>query len=159
LPLPVRWLDGPDMVASRVGARAHESRGYFLAVTPDDNGLEVDRIAVIDLDDGAVCLDGESRQGRLLNQVIGLFDVENVRNAIRGSEFLPDRLFHGGKERSRSDLDPCLREYLSALGPLRVAAETRAHADAACRFNLCPAARLVIERYLDRAPGAGTAGV
>ena len=98
LSLPVKWIEGPDIVSATVGRRRHTSRGYFLNINPEDNGIEVDRVALINLKDNININDGEITRGVLCNRLVGLFQVDVLRRELRNgklrrNDFRPQKLF------------------------------------------------------------------
>jgi len=166
VPLAVEWLDGPDSADIAAGRRHRRTKGYFLNITPVDNGIELDRIALIRLDQGVTLLDGELRNGRLVNQIVGLFDAKKMRGHAR-IEVIPDAVFFGGRERilrakTRArrikELGDIVAEYLENPALERSDSERRAFRESAAPYSLCPAARLMVERYLDWATTKGGHG-
>jgi hypothetical protein len=155
LPLPLTWVDGPDSVDVTVGDRTRSTDGYFLNITPEDNAIELDRIAFINLGKGVALLDGEHRNGKLLNEVIGLFEVEKMRDLSR-KEFLPDVVFFDGREQKLKKKDPAGRRkelagvigrYLKSPTLERSDDERRAYAAAKVTYDLCPITRAIVHRF------------
>ena len=76
--LLVEWGIGPDSLAIAYGGEAPRPLpGFFLNINATDFGIEVDRIAHLDVSSDATLLDGELNDGRLINRPIGLFEVDN----------------------------------------------------------------------------------
>jgi hypothetical protein len=73
--IPLKLIDGPDSVAVKSGTCEQLSSGDFLNITPDDNAIEVDQVALINLNGNLRPLDGEIDRGSLLNRIVGLFEV------------------------------------------------------------------------------------
>jgi len=152
-PCPVHWIDGPDRVRADVLGSVRETAGWFLAITPEDNAIEVDRVARVDVPGDLRLLDGELTPGGLLDRIVGLFPVdetlEQVTRAPAGA-VLPARVFRSGVERDPAELDVLVEEYFDDLAArgLGTADERRAHARLAHheRYRLCPVARSVVAR-------------
>ncbi len=171
--LPLVWIEGPDRVratlrrqeratrgdspSARPGKswqRRYVTKGYFLSVTPQDNGIEVDRIARINLDVGGEIrlVDGELRDGQVLNRVVGLFEVTGFKKRLKTHDFRPDIHFHDGIERlGRAEFKRSVKTYLKDLEKrkLRDPKSIKRNRDARPRFDLCPITRSVIQRYFD----------
>jgi hypothetical protein len=157
LPIPLKWVDGPDTADVDVEGRRRETKGYFVNITPEDNAIELDRIALVNLGKGVTLLDGENRNGKLLNEVIGLFEVEKMRDLSR-AEFIPDLVFFSGNKRpldeggsagQLEELAVIVEEYfknpdLDRSNDLRLA-----YRNAPIKFDLCPITRAVIERFFE----------
>ncbi|MEW6209090.1 MAG: TIR domain-containing protein [Acidobacteriota bacterium] len=154
LSLPVKWIEGPDWVSATVGRRRHTSRGYFLNINPEDNGIEVDRIALINLKDNINIYDGEITRGVLCNRMVGLFQVDSLRRELkngklRRSDFRPQRLFFEGQEEKPERLEELTRlETLPAQAGLRTEEEKRRFRDEPKKFDLCPVTRNLAQRYM-----------
>jgi hypothetical protein len=155
LPIPMKWVDGPDSAEVEVAGRRQETKGYFVNITPEDGAIELDRIAFINLGKGVTLLDGEHRNGKLLNEVIGLFEVEKMRDLSR-AEFVPDVVFFDGGTRALPDRDAAGRlpelskiveEYLKSPTLERSAGERTAYRKTASKYDLCPISRAVIGRF------------
>ncbi len=155
LSLPVKWIEGPDKVSARIGRRSHTSGGYFLNINPEDNSIELDRIALINLQNGVTLFDGEISRGVLCNRAIGLFPVSEIRRKFRRGkidkmEFRPKRLFIGGEERDTTNLvETIRRECVEATPEILGEGEIQAFKRAPNKLNLCPVTRGIVERYFD----------
>ena len=75
----LEWVLGPDRVSVGLGGERHHSANHFLSITLEDHAIELDRIAVIYLEDDVRFLDGEIAHGRVLNRVVGLFETDRFR--------------------------------------------------------------------------------
>lgn len=164
-PLRVEWNpQGPDTLhiqyepQDRIVPPTTE-QGYYLNITTKDFGIELDCIARIPLPPGAVLLDGEINDNRLLNRPIGLFRVDKMQKAIdHSTEFLPDILFHSAvrvldipsspDEFYNSIIDGKFLTYLQEIG-LRNEEEiyNRRKVPLDERFDLCPVTRSIIQRH------------
>mgnify|MGYP000937755173 CR=1 FL=1 len=62
-------------------------KDFFVNITPDDNALELDNIALINLTDNVKFYDGEveftkDNKRFLLNRIIGFFEVDRILNHL-----------------------------------------------------------------------------
>lgn len=156
-PLPIKLLDGPDALSVQHPDRLKESRGFFLSLTHEDSAIELDRVAAIQLPEGAALFDGEYESGLLLNRPIGLFRVERLImqvstawNSRSRRKFLPDRLFFSGLEREPGELEIILRdEYFPAHRKkgFRTRKQDIHYRNEKRRFGLCPITRSILARY------------
>jgi len=157
LPIPLKWVDGPDAADVTVEGRRRETKGHFINITPEDNAIELDRIAFINLGKGVTLLDGEHRNGKLLNEVIGLFEVEKMRDLSR-TEFIPDVVFFDGKDRTLQEKESAdrteklagiIKEYLKSPILDRSDKERQDYAATEPKYNLCPITRSIITRFFE----------
>jgi hypothetical protein len=129
----------------------HTGHG-LLNINGEDFGIKFDRIARLAVSPDTVFCDGEVVRGRLPNRVVGLFEVENLNASLAACkmEFLPDRLFWNGQDRTGDDPVEVIEEYLLASSGRHLRnTETSATEEAdAIRFGLCPVTRNIISRYL-----------
>ena len=157
LPIPLKWVDGPDVVEVDVEGRRCVTKGYFVSITPEDNAIEVDRIAFINLGKGVTLLDGEHRNGMLLNEVIGLFEVEKMRDLSR-TEFIPDKVFFDGQEwpfkenvpeGRREELAGAIGQFLKSPTLVRSEDLRLAYREVPIKYNLCPITRSIIHKFFE----------
>lgn len=148
-PMPLKWIEGPDSVTVTFRGRTESHHGVFLSVTPEDHGIEVDRVALIRLNGNIRVLDGEGFNGKLFNHVVGLFEVQSFFKQLKGQTFKPDRVFHDGKEFNPDQLQKVIDSYLSQVRKdrLRSSKQVADFERTRRRFNLCPISRAVAERY------------
>jgi hypothetical protein len=149
LSIPLKWVDGPDRVEAYVGNRRLVSSGYFLNVTPADNAIELDRIALINLADKVTLFDGESRNGVLLNRVIGLFDVDRFEDKLEGNEFYPDLVYYDGEQHMSDKLEESIASYMADLDKVRSPEEKQEFEETSVRYDLCPVSRAIAKRYYE----------
>lgn len=147
--IPLKLVDGPDSVAVKFGAREKVSTGVFLNITPDDNAIEIDQIALINLGGNACFLDGEIGPGGLYNRIVGLFDVETMKDRVDAEVLYPDRLFLNARERQPDEIGAAIAEYLTYTercddSRKRSVADYRSVTEP---FRLCPITRVMIGRY------------
>jgi hypothetical protein len=154
LSLPVKWIEGPDRVSATVGRRKNTSRGYFLNINPEDNGIEVDRVALIKLEENINIYDGEITRGIPCNRLVGLFQVDLLRRELKNGklkrfDFRPQRLFFDGQEEKPERLEELTeRETLPAQAGLRTEEEKQRFRDEPKKFDLCPVTRNLAQRYM-----------
>lgn len=148
-PLPLKWMEGPDRVRAFVEKKECTTGGYFLSITPEDNAIEVDRIAHTNLTGDVCLLDGEMLEGTVLDRIIGLFEVEAFEKKFRQEgrrDFIPDLYFHQGKRWEPDHLDESIEEYLDRLVKLNIR-DSLDEEGFSNEKSLCPIARSVIDRY------------
>ena len=107
---------------------------------------------MISLDGDIVLIDGEFRNGRLFDRIVGLFPVDEMIDAVDSGclEFRPARhFFHGRPHRDASQLEANIDEYLENLktNRLRRPSDLDAYKRTERRFDLCPVTRSMISRY------------
>ena len=162
-PLEVRWdPSGPDTLRVRFGGQETVvQQGFYLNINASDFGIEFDRIARVRLPEGAVLLDGELNDNRLLNQPIGLFEVGRTQKAVYdgSTEFVPERLYYDATPEfcsppSAAALrgDVLRNKYLERLLRIGVRGEEgvkewEAVPPGAC-LDLCPVTRSIIRRHM-----------
>jgi hypothetical protein len=137
----IHWIEGPDTITATVLGRCETTRGVFVSVTPEDNAIEVDRVARVKLDAEFQCLDGEMSLGKPIGRIIGLFEMEALKKNMNSHEFLPERLFFEGLERNPKAFRSVLDEYRGQCGKPPVAQ------DAEILTDLCPITRVLLTRF------------
>lgn len=152
--LPLKWIDGPDQIDAAVRSRRKSTGGYFLSVTPEDGAIEVDKFGLINLSGDVAIIDGEITGGVLLNRIVGLFEVQKPRDWVNDHEFSPDLLFVNGRKDDPKRLTEAVAASVQAIGHFRDEARKKAFEVATVRFNLCPIARRIIQRYFEWAERA-----
>lgn len=151
--LPLKWLSGHDTVVIKYNDKDTVTiTDCFLNINARDFGIEIDRIAKLSVNKNAILCDGELSNGRLVNQVVGLFETGRFsRNFETGhSEFMPDLIFWNGQSRPNADIKEVVREYLDyvieqGIKTIESRKEWEAFPD---KYNLCPASRNILDRYL-----------
>ncbi len=162
--VPLKWLYGPDSLTVEIGGEPPQMiDDCFLNVTAEDFGIEVDRVAKLDLGPDVTLCDGEVCAGRLINRPVGLFEVDRMEEELeRGcTEFHPDRLFVGGRDRSGEEVlrivdEECRPQWHAAAA--RTEFDDESYDGEPAKLRLCPVTRNVIKRHLAiegrRRPGA-----
>jgi len=156
-PIPLEWIDGPDAVDVTVEDRRRVTKGYFLGITAEDGSIELDRIAFINLGKSVTLLDGEHKNGRILNQVVGLFEIETMRDLAR-KEWIPDVVFFDGRRQrmgKKTDrgrlkaLAVIVEKYLAGPTLGRKRGERQAYQETEAKYDLCPITRSIIARFFE----------
>jgi hypothetical protein len=152
LVIPLKWLEGPDTIKIRIGGESPKIvAGCFLNINAEDFGIEVDRIARINLDQDVVLCFGEIIGNKLVNTIVGLFQVEKFnRDVLPGkTEFFPDFFFFNAKRYASSKFQEVLYgEFIKHIRKLRSEEENNRFDSAKQKYNLCPVTRRIIKRYL-----------
>lgn len=149
----VKWLEGPDRVTVTTADTVKSLAGWFLNINGIDFGIELDKVARISVGDDVVICDGEIVEGRALNRIIGLFDVEelNARLATGSTEFAPEHFFFRGKSYSGAAFSEFMaREFLPDIEWQGVEVTSR-YLAAPSKYDLCPATRRIISRNMPTA--------
>jgi hypothetical protein len=157
--IALKWLEGPDSLSitdmSRPGREGKNFiEGFFLNINAADFGIEIDRIAKINLGKGVVLCDGEVSQGQLLDRPIGLFPVSDFsleKLEDKFSEYKPEKHFYNGRIYDQgSEIEQTIDEFIKSLQEkrLRTDEETRNYNAATNKFGLCPVTKNLIWRYI-----------
>src|ERR1039458_7926803 len=167
VPLPLKWSLPPDAELPAVEQRNHDAVRIhcgneppiytgqgFLNINAEDFAIEFDRIAKISVGSEAVFCDGELRGSRLLNRVVGLFEVDRVQKMVAGGagHFQPDRIFWDGVDRTDDDPKEVIETFLVRRGSSWAQLEESFRKNAAPNppsdpFDLCPATRTIVKRH------------
>jgi len=154
LKIPLDWGDGPDLLNITVGENSPITlSGCFLNINALDFGIELDKIAKFSVDAKSVLLDGEIIDQKLLDRPIGLFSAQRLEELILTdqTQFLPEILFHSGRNQSDKSLDEIvLGSYAAMLERegLRERKQTQKLQRNKDKYDLCPVTRRIIRRYL-----------
>jgi hypothetical protein len=150
--LPLKWLSGHDTVVIRYNNKETITvTDCFLNINAGDFGIEIDRVAKLSVNPNAIFCDGELSHGKLVNQVVGLFETGrfNKKVAEGHSEFMPDLIFWNGQPRPSADFKYVVLEYLDyviAQGIKNIESR-REWEKCPEKYNLCPASGNIIDRY------------
>lgn len=149
--LPLKLIEGPDRVRVEMHGTSQSSTGYFLSVTPEDNAIEVDKLAIINLNVGGDLrlVDGESPDGQPLNRVIGLFEVAGFAERLKSKRFRPELHYFGGERREPRQLEDSITQYLAGLQKRKLGGRQRrrSYEQTKTKYDLCPITRSIIEKY------------
>ena len=152
---PLKWFNGPDVAtidAKDVFNRweRHSVAGCYLNINAEDFGIELDRVIKINVSEDALIFDGEIKNGKLLNRVVGLFRTDKLNPTADQKEFIPDKCFYGGKELDGQSFKRRMRDSfrtdlrLAAIRPDWRIEEWEKCAD---KFDLCPVTRRLVQRF------------
>ena len=158
MPLPMKWIPGYDSVSvcftksQTQGVREFVTSGCILNINAEDFGIEVDRVAKVEVGPNAVLCDGETVPEGLLNRVIGLFEVGSFNEALSNNRdrFEPQRVFWYGKERKHDNLEAVISDYLdyAVKNGVRHSDVKARHGADPNKYGLCPVTRTVVKRCL-----------
>lgn len=153
--IALKWLEGPDSLLVKDISRSQEqtTEGCFLNINAIDFGIEIDRIAKINIKESAILCDGEMTQGVLLDRIVGLFPVTDFRvDDIRNSvDYRPEIYFYNGRfYNNNNQLERTIREFMENLrhNNIRTLEETEHYEHTKRQFSLCPVTRSLLLRYL-----------
>ena len=153
--IPLKWLEGPDTLEVRFGTDDLATvKGCCININAEDFGIEIDRVAKLNVDENIILCDGEilrQQTQQLLNRPVALFEVEKFNRALSDGarKFIPDCIFYSA-ERYGSEALPRLFETLLQI---RTKKERRQFEATEYKFDLCPVTRRIIQRYLDLETG------
>jgi hypothetical protein len=153
LKLPLKWLDGPDSIDIRMGEEDKiDFGGCFVNINARDFGIEIDKVAKINLADDAVLLDGEILDNKVLNRPVGLFEVARMDRQLRSgaTQLIPDVFYYNGARREGSQFEETIHtEFTETLGEVRTPEEIAYFTGLELKFDLCPVTRSIMCRYED----------
>ena len=149
--MQMKWLDGPDHLRVDAGGGTRATvDGCFININAEDFGIEIDRVARINIEEDAVLLDGEMISGHLVNAPIGLFEVNRFNQCLASgaTSFVPEWIFHNGQRYEPAQLEAVVQRFLDELAPVSPTWGVEECAQAQRRFGLCPVTKRIIARYL-----------
>ena len=153
LEIPLQWSAGPDTVRIEYGNEDPITfGGCFVNVNAEDFGIEIDRVAVMNIEDGSKFCDGEMTSGQLQDRVVGLFPLEALqKDFAEGSrDFRPETLFRSGRQYDSEDLDSQIKAGVERA--MRIGLSSGEEWKKACkekrRYDLCPATRTLLRKSL-----------
>ena len=152
LVIPLKWIDGPDYLRVQFGNDEPKTlSGFFLNINAKDLGIEIDKVAKLNLDEDVILCDGEIRDGRLLNRIVGLFEVDKLNQGLLAgkTEFLPDIFFYDAERYDKNVLQGVIyNNCIPRLATIYKKEEMEQYISSHTRFDLCPVTRRIISRYL-----------
>ena len=149
LPLPLKWVDGPDSINIHSNHKTSSTEGIFVNITPGDNAIEIDRMALINMKNEIVLLDGEVDK-ILINRIIGLFRVDKVLKTLDNKNFIPDLIFYNGEKHEPSRMDYLLESsYFPShhKAGIRTSRQDTYYRNLTEKYDLCPITRSLVEKY------------
>jgi class 3 adenylate cyclase len=146
--LDVKWLaGGPDRVTVGAGGDSRDAEDLFLSITPDDNAIEVDRIAYLVLDGDYCFIDGEVVNGRALGRMVGLFRFEEIENQLANRAFKPNLFFVEGQPGKLEDFERLLQHAIRNIRNHRRPDQRESYQACTHKYDLCPIARTLMGRF------------
>jgi hypothetical protein len=157
--LPVKWIDGPDQIIVENNGKQHQTKGFFVSILPKDNAIEIDKVAIIRLNNNAVILDGElgvnpdnQRKNLLVNRPVGLFLVDKFIEQVQTTNFhfIPDLLFFSGKVMDPCDLEKIVDLHRNEIKKYIKSYDRKAFSrydNEKNKFDLCPVTHSIIQKY------------
>lgn len=172
--LPLKWVPPTeedetttaadwDAIHVEYGEETYYTGRGVISVTAEDFGIEFDRVAKLRVGPNAIFCDGEVQCRRLLDRVVGLFDVARTYHAAASGqrEFVPDYMYWNGLDRTGEEPAAVIKQRMIARARNRHGGEESSVGDSALpSFDLCPVTRNVILRFgqLASQPGLARAG-
>ena len=151
LPLPIKWIDGPDKINIYSNNKTCSTEGVFVNITPGDNAIEIDRMALINMKNDIVLFDGEVDK-ILINRIIGLFSVDNVLKTLDNKTFVPDLIFYNGGKHESSKMNFLLESsYFPSHNEagIRTRQQDSYFRSLTDKLDLCPITRSLVEKYAE----------
>ncbi|MCL2114653.1 MAG: toll/interleukin-1 receptor domain-containing protein [Methanobrevibacter sp.] len=149
--MPVKWLNGPDTL--KITYNENDLRVVdecYINICGEDFGIEVDRVAKLNLDDHAIFLNGELVDGQLINAPVGLFEVHRMKKLLAEgvTEFIPDFFFYDGEKFEGEDIlkKTIVNKFIPYICEILPEWDRTEWENCIRPFNLCPVARGVLER-------------
>lgn len=150
----IEWEYGPDTLKIKYEKEKPKTiHECFININALDFGIEIDRIAKIEITNETVPLDGEILDGKLLDRPIGLFEVNAFNEKIKKNEteFIPDIIFHSGSKEPQNKIDNIVKdEFIPRLlaDQIRTKDECKEWEENKQKYNLCPATKAIINRFI-----------
>ena len=157
--LPVKWIDGPDQIIVENNGKPHHTKGFFVSILPKDNAIEIDKVAIIRLNNNAVILDGELgvnphdlTKNLLVNRPVGLFLVDKLLEQVQTTNynFIPELLFFSGTVMDPCDLKKIVNIHMNEIKKYIESYDRKAfskYINEKNKFDLCPVTRSIIQKY------------
>jgi 8-oxo-dGTP pyrophosphatase MutT (NUDIX family) len=152
--IPLDWEYGPDALHIQMESDLCISRvGFFLNINAEDFGIEVDRIARMELPSSVTFFDGELEGGVLVGCPIGLFRMDKFNQALKHGDksFRPDFFFFDAKPYDGWEIDDIIKgPFLQQVANSRSQEVHRLFSDHiknGSQFGLCPVTERIINRY------------
>jgi hypothetical protein len=160
--IPLKWILGNDKLRFKYGKDQFSYDGFFVNITPEDNAIELDKIALINLTGKFSFYDGEvgfisdeegNTESFLLNRIIGFFPVNKFLNNLGNNLFEPEFFYHSGKKYPGKYFKSILKEeylklhcksgFRSRNQHKKYLETVRSNTD----LDLCPITRAITEKY------------
>ncbi len=153
LVIPLKWLNGPDCLEVQIGdEEPRKTEGCFLNINAIDYGIEVDRIAKVNVDEDAILLDGEPIGEGLVNAAVGLFEVSrlNVEVQAEAKDFFPDIVFFDAERYDRKKARHVVQDkFLPRAADIYLKErEVEKWKCSEHKYDLCPVTKNLMKRHL-----------
>ena len=160
--IPLKWIEGGDKLELKYGNDTYSHEGFFLNITPEDNAIELDKIALINLKGRFSFYDGEIAYTKkknglyasfVIDRPIGFFPVEELMNNLDKHRFEPEFYYKSGKRyKGKAVHGQLIKEYTTRHEnkKFRGDNEKEIYEKAKKRRrdkDLCPISRAVITNY------------
>jgi len=157
--IPLKWLPGPDSIVVEFANESPKRiSDIFLNINAEDFGIEVDKVAIISLDQNAILCDGELFRGHygntLVNAPVGLFSMDKLNWGIGNGavEYIPDIFFFNAQKYDGKQFKQVVNNvylpYAKSTGRL-VDKDFNYFQNLKAKFDLCPVTRRIVRRYLE----------
>jgi hypothetical protein len=160
--IPLKWIEGEDKLKLGYGSDSFAYDGFFVNITPDDNAIEIDKIALINLLGSFSFYDGEidfikdkngNSEGFVLDRIIGFFPVKPFLRNIGNNRFEPEFFYYSGEKYPGKEFKTVLKkDYIERHRNIgfRTKKQQDKYLDAVRKkqdMDLCPITRAVAEKY------------
>jgi hypothetical protein len=160
LQTPLKWFSGPDTATIRATntfnkQERHSVSACFVNINAEDFGIELDRVIKINVSKDALIFDGEIKNEKRLNRIVGLFKTDRLKPTPGQLEFIPDRCFYGSEKLDGEGFKRVMRDNFIddlKLAETRESAEIEAWEKCDAKFNLCPVTRRLVQRFARTIP-------
>ena len=157
---PLKWFNGPDVATIYAEdtfnkLERHSVAACYLNINALDFGIELDRVIKINASEDAIVSDGEIKNGKLLNRVVGLFRTDKLLPTPGQTEFVPDKCFYGGEELDGSAFKRRMRDSFRRdleLAAVRSRKRIEEWEKCTAKFDLCPVTRRLVQRFASTIP-------
>ncbi len=160
--IPLKWIEGEDKLKISYGNDSFAYDGFFVNITPDDNAIEIDKIALINLLGSFSFYDGEvefikdkrgNSKGFVLDRIIGFFPVKPFLKNLGNNRFEPEFFYYSGRKYPGKKFKSILKkDYIKRHTDIgfRTKNQQKKYRDAVNNktdLDLCPITRAVADKY------------
>ncbi|MBU2650978.1 MAG: toll/interleukin-1 receptor domain-containing protein [Bacteroidetes bacterium] len=162
--IPLKWIEGNDILKLKYEKEQYVHDGFWVNITPEDNAIEIDKIALINLKGEFSLYDGEvgfirkengHSEGFILDRIIGLFPVKKFLSNLHLNRFEPEFFYYCGERYSVKEFDRILksqylkRHFKSDFRTEKQHAKYLESVELKTDLDLCPITRAVAKKYQD----------
>jgi len=152
--IPLTWIDGPDRLLIKMDDEDWKVEKCFINVTAKDFGIEIDKIAQINLDENVRLIDGEVAGREPINAIVGLFDIAQFNKKSLDDEntkYFPDIFFYDGVPHKTHEFDTIFKCAWAQMKIRLIKWGSQICIEefekTPVRFALCPVTWRMIKRY------------